>query len=86
MFTERGSHDRLSCQQGTDLWIDMVCKLAPFFMSCNVSTGSCSQQIETSCEYLLFHFRMLCINCKQDRCTSFGGKIWVNGNVLGENL
>jgi len=32
MFTAGGSHDRLSCQQGTDLWIDMVYELVPFFM------------------------------------------------------
>ena len=33
MFTVGGSYARLSCQQGTDLRTDMVCKLVPFFMS-----------------------------------------------------
>ena len=32
MFTAGGGHARLSCQQGTDLWTDVVCKLVPFFM------------------------------------------------------
>jgi len=32
MFTAGGSHARLFRRQGTDLRIDMVCKLVPFFM------------------------------------------------------
>lgn len=32
MFTEGGGHAKLLHRQGTDLWIDMVCKLVPFFM------------------------------------------------------
>ena len=46
MFTAGGSHARLSCRQGTDLWIDMVCKLVPLFMPWklgSMATGSCSQ-------------------------------------------
>lgn len=31
MFTAGGSHARLSCRQGTDLWADVVCNLVPFF-------------------------------------------------------
>ena len=33
MFTVGGSYAMPSCQQGTDLWTDEVCKLVPFFMS-----------------------------------------------------
>lgn len=33
MFTAGSGHARLSRQQGTDLWTDVVCKLVPFFMS-----------------------------------------------------
>ena len=52
MFTVGGSRARLSCRQGTDLWIDMVCRLVPFFMPCSMATGSCSQHIEsTNVEY-----------------------------------
>ena len=32
MFTEGGGHAKLPHRQGTDLWIDMVCKLVPFLM------------------------------------------------------
>ena len=32
MFAAGGSYARLSCQQGADLWTDVVCKLVPFFM------------------------------------------------------
>ena len=45
MFTAGGSHARLSRQQGTDLWTDVVCKLVPFFMPCSVATGACSQHM-----------------------------------------
>ena len=48
MFTAGGSHARLSCRQGTDLWIDMVCKSVPFFMPCSIATGPCSQYIEST--------------------------------------
>ena len=40
MFTAGGGHARLSCRQGTDLWIDMVCKLVPFFMPWKHGYGS----------------------------------------------
>lgn len=40
MFTVGGSHARLSCRQGTDLWIDMVCKLVPFIMPWKHGYGS----------------------------------------------
>ena len=33
MFMAGGSYASLSCQQGTDLWTDAVCKLVPFFMA-----------------------------------------------------
>ena len=39
MFTAGGGHARLSCRQGTDLWIDMVCKLVPYFMPCENGYG-----------------------------------------------
>ena len=31
MFTAGGGHARLSRRQGTDLWIDIVYKLVPFY-------------------------------------------------------
>lgn len=31
MFTAGGSHARLSCQQGTDLQMDMVCEAVRFY-------------------------------------------------------
>ena len=34
MFAAGGGHARMACRQGTDLWIEMVCKLVPFFMLC----------------------------------------------------
>ena len=40
MFTAGGSHARLSCQQGTSLRIDMVCKRVPFFMPREHGYGS----------------------------------------------
>lgn len=40
MFTAGGSYARLSCQQGTDLWTDEVCKLVPFFMAWKHGYGS----------------------------------------------
>ena len=32
MFTAGGSHARLSCRQGADLRMDIVCELVPSFM------------------------------------------------------
>lgn len=65
MFTAGGSYARLSCRQGTDLWIDMVCKSVPFFMPCSMATGSCSQHIESlnKCRIVLkvFAFRNIII-------------------------
>ena len=40
MFTAGGGQARLSCRQGADLWIDMVCKLVLFFMPWKHGCGS----------------------------------------------
>ena len=40
MFTVGGSYAKLSCRQGTDLWMDMVCKLVPFSMPLKHGYGS----------------------------------------------
>ena len=39
MFTVGDSYARLSCRQGTDLWMDMVCRLVPFVMAWKHSYG-----------------------------------------------
>lgn len=43
MLTVGGGHARLSCRQGTDLRIDMVRELVPFFMFWKHSYGSGGQ-------------------------------------------
>lgn len=40
MFTAGGGHARLSCREGTDLWIDMVCRVVLFFMPWKHGYGS----------------------------------------------
>ena len=40
MFTVGGSHARLACRQGTDLWIAKVCELVPSFMPWKHGYGS----------------------------------------------
>lgn len=40
-----GGHARLFRRKGTDLWIDMVCRLVLFLCIESMATGPCSQHI-----------------------------------------
>ena len=51
MFTAGGGHARLSCRQGTDLRIDVVCKLGPFFMPWKHGYGSLQSTYRVSNMY-----------------------------------
>lgn len=46
MFTSRVGRARLSCRKGTDLWADMVCRLAPFLMPWKHGYGSLQSTYE----------------------------------------
>lgn len=45
MFTAGGSHARLACQQGTDLWTDVVESWCLSLCLRSMAAGSCSQHI-----------------------------------------
>lgn len=45
MFTALGRHARLSCQQDTDLQMDMVCEAVLFLCLEGMDTGPCSQHM-----------------------------------------
>lgn len=47
MFTAGGDHARLSCRQGTDLWIDIVCKLVLCFMPWKHGYGALQSTYES---------------------------------------
>ena len=58
MFTAGGSHARLSCQEGTDLWTEMVCKLVPFFTPWRHGYG-----FLLSTYSVIFYLNMISIPC-----------------------